>query len=60
MTTAAIVQVQPAPGRRVRNPASGDLLPSKGAPVTWSPYWTRRLDDEDIALVQTPAKGSKS
>lgn len=57
MTDTARVQVQPAPRRRVRNPATGEPLPAKATGVAWSPFWNRRLEAGDIVLV-TP-KGSK-
>lgn len=41
--------ISPAPDRRVHHP-DGQLLEERTA-VDWTPYWQRRLDDEDIELV---------
>jgi hypothetical protein len=38
--------ISPAPDRRVRHP-DGQLL-EPGTKVEWTPYWQRRLDDEDV------------
>ncbi len=39
--------LKPAPDRRVRHP-DGRLLDGAGETVMASPYWARRLRDEDV------------
>ena len=55
----ARVQLRPAEGRRVRDPASGDVMPAEGMEVTMDIYWRRRLDDGDVVVVpaRKPSKG---
>lgn len=42
------MKVWPAPGRRVRDPANGQLLTRRGAEVPDNSYWRRRLADGDV------------
>lgn len=51
MTTFTI---SPAPDRRVRRP-DGAVLEA-GERVEWSPYWARRLNDEDIVMGDSSAQ----
>lgn len=51
---------------RVRDPATGQVLPIEGATVAWSTYWERRLQDGEIDPPiavedepQTPAKDAR-
>ena len=46
--------ISPAPDRRVRHPGGALLQP--GDRVTWSPYWARRLNDEDIVMGDSSSK----
>ena len=39
--------VKPAPGKRCKDPKTGQLLPEKGRYVPRSGYWIRRLIDGD-------------
>lgn len=48
----SLIHVKPKPGRRVPDPATGQCLPPKGARVSPSAYWTRRLADADVEIVQ--------
>lgn len=50
--------VKPAPGRIVRDPVKGTLLPESGAQVPDTIFWCRRLRDGDIEIC-TPDKGVK-
>jgi len=60
--------VYPKPGVLVRDPDKHDLLPETGRKVDdASPYWIRRLADEDItteapvaAAVTTPRVSAKA
>ncbi len=45
--------VKPNPGRAVRDPVKGLLLPESGADVPDSGFWRRRLRDEDVSIVPT-------
>lgn len=45
--------VKPADGLKVRNPRGGHL-PAKGAEVTLSPFWTRRLNAGDVVETTKP------
>lgn len=48
--------IQPAPGRKVRDPALNDDVPEAGRDVPPSDYWLRRLRDGDVVTVKaTPA-----
>lgn len=40
---------------RVRDPATGQLVPPQGVTVEWSTYWQRRLEDEEISKSAPPA-----
>lgn len=33
---------------RVRDPATGQVIPEEGATVEWSTYWERRLQDGEV------------
>lgn len=45
--------LKPAEGRRVRRP-EGPLLDDAGELVSPSPYWDRKLIDEDVVEAQPP------
>jgi len=47
--------VKPRQGLVVKDPATGEPLPETGAPVPYTTYWRRRLQDEDVL----PAKPTK-
>lgn len=49
------MKVWPAPGRRVRDPANGQLLTRRGAEVSESTFWRRRLADGDVLDSPPPA-----
>lgn len=44
----------------VFNPETGKPLPEEGAEVTPSPYWRRRLRDNEVAHVVTAAQPKSS
>ena len=46
----------PAPGRKVRLPETGEVMPARGMEVAVTAYWQRRIDDGDvqIAVPHTP------
>ncbi len=46
--------LKPAPGRQVRDPVSGQVLPEAGAEVPATNYWTRRLQDGDVIQAAAP------
>jgi hypothetical protein len=51
-----MIYVRPAPGRRVRDPVSGQVLDAAGAWVADSSFWQRRIRDADVeAFDQAPA-----
>jgi hypothetical protein len=50
------LHIQPAQGRRVIDPATGDPLPAEGAHVADSTYWRRRIKDKDVTRVAAPAE----
>lgn len=47
-TDRKTVHVTPAEGRVVPDPERGDHLPPEGRTVTRSPYWVRRIKDQDV------------
>ncbi len=48
--------IRPAPGCTIRRPEHGfRLLPAKGMPVDWNPYWERLLARGDVELVPEEA-----
>ncbi|ADU63402.1 MAG: DUF2635 domain-containing protein [Pseudodesulfovibrio sp.] len=49
--------VQPAPGRQVRAPRTGQAVPAQGAIVPATTYWHRRLRDGDVVLSTGSAIG---
>lgn len=48
------VLISPAPGRRVRDPADGQVVPDDGKPMGWSTHWARLLADADITIAPVP------
>lgn len=58
MSDPAKIRLKPAPGRRVRDPATGEPLPAKGANFTLplNPFWSRRLADADVVEVAAKSK----
>ncbi len=55
------MKIWPAPGRRVRDPATGRPLGRRGAEVPDTAFWRRRLDDGDVLDHEppTPAKPAR-
>lgn len=47
------MKIKPAPGVKVRDPASKLHLPVDGMEVTDSSYWQRRLAAGDVVMLQT-------
>lgn len=41
---------------RVRDPATGQVLPIEGVTVAWSTYWERRLQDGEVDKADVPAE----
>lgn len=54
-TDRKTVRVVPAVGRVVPDPDRGDNLPSEGRDVVRSPYWARRIKDQDVTEGEVPA-----
>lgn len=52
----AINTIKPKQGLKVRDPATGEVLPEAGKTVTWNSYWQRRLQDGSIFIDNTVAK----
>ncbi len=52
------VFVKPAPGLRVRDPMTRELLPETGATVPLNAFWRRRLEDGDVVRTE-PRRGKK-
>lgn len=53
------MKIWPAPGRRVRDPATGQLLTARGLIMpALSAFWRRRLADGDVVDAQ-PAPPTK-
>lgn len=48
------VQLRPAEGRLVRDPASGEPMPAEGLEVEMNIFWHRRLADGDVQPVPAP------
>ena len=54
------MKVYPVEGRRVRDPATGQVVPSEGLLVPRTSYWVRRLRDGDVELrLSRPKRGQK-
>lgn len=53
------IHVKALPGRRVRDPATGQPLPDKGLKVAPSAFWDRRIADADVEIV-APRAAKKS
>lgn len=47
--------VKPAAGLRIKHPVSFAVLPAEGMLVEASSYWTRRILDRDVELVDHAA-----
>lgn len=60
MTVPKTIHVSPAPGRVVHDPARGDELPAAGRTVPRSPYWLRRIQDNDVILRGAEAGGEQA
>ena len=48
--------VIPNPKLKVRDPENHDHLPPEGREVADTPYWRRRLRDQDVTLGKPAAK----
>lgn len=49
-TDRKTVHVTPVAGRVVPDPDYGDTLPASGRTVARSPYWARRIQDQDVIV----------
>lgn len=49
-----MIRIVPAAGRRVRDPATGQLLTKRPRDVPDTAFWRRRLADGDV--VEAPAR----
>lgn len=47
--------VKPAAGLSVPDPERGGLLAAEGREVEPTTYWHKRVQDQDVDVVQTPA-----
>lgn len=50
MSEIQTLRLKPAPDRRVRHP-DGRLLDDAGEAVSATPYWLRRLNDQDVVAI---------
>lgn len=48
------IWVKPTEGMRVKHPVSFVVLPPEGMLVEASSYWTRKILDKDVELVEQP------
>ena len=54
-------KIKPVKGMTIINPATMRPLPDEGADVPRNTFWLRRLQDEEIEIVQEkPAKNAKN
>lgn len=54
------ITIKPAPGRRVRDPETEELLNPEGEAKPATSYWLRRLRDGDVvAVAARKRKGSE-
>lgn len=53
------VILKPRPGRMVRDPSTGKILPAEGERKTMAPYWRRRIACGDVMLVQRASSGAE-
>lgn len=58
MNTVRSVHVTPSPGRVVPDPDYGDTLPASGRTVARSPYWARRIHDNDVIVGEPQEAGA--
>jgi hypothetical protein len=52
--------VKPKAGLTVRHPMTKYPIPAEGAEVQPGVYWTKRLRDGDVTIVDSPPKHSDS
>jgi hypothetical protein len=50
--------IKPAPGFKIRDPESKMHIPEQGEYVVRTPFWTRRILDKDVSIVE-PKKEAK-
>ena len=55
-TIKMTIKIKPAPGLKVRDPATGRHLADKGEEKPKNAYWLRRLRDGDAILVEKKEK----
>lgn len=48
------IYVKPAPGRLVRHPETGEIVPEGGMAVPRVSYWLRRVKDGDVVQCANP------
>lgn len=53
------MQVKPAAGLIIRDPATMKALPPEGVDVPNTSYWRRRLSDGDVVLIVQKPKGKE-
>ncbi len=46
------IKIKPAPDFKVRDPFRMDILPQDGREVTRNSYWSRRLKEGSVTLVE--------
>ena len=49
------IYVKPTEDNSVPDPRRNDLLPAEGRSVTWTTYWQRRLDAQEVVECDQPA-----
>lgn len=46
------MRIRPAEGRTIRDPASGNPIPRDGVSVQENSFWSRRIKDGDVLLIE--------
>lgn len=54
MSDEPLVKLEPAAGRRVKDPLTGKVLDAAGEMKPLTPYWLRRLSHGDVVKSTTP------
>lgn len=47
-----MIFVKPKEGLKIRRPDTGSMLPEEGELVPDTPFWQRRVLDEDVTMIE--------